>query len=284
MSNPSWPRMPLLPWMCIWNGLFACPQCQQTAPVYDHLNARLWRHPDPCQYQTRLHASVPHVECAQCGILTVAVSRARAQSRFSLLFEAYALDVIFVTQAQSRAAQLLQVSPDQVRKLLADGVTRGMQRRDTTRVIPHVTLDEKSLFSGQHYVSVLCDGTQDTVLEVVEHRTQEAAEALLQKGLSETQRAAVAVVSLDMWAAYAGAARVQLPDAAQVHDRFHLIAYLNGAVDITRRAENKRLVRAGDEQLKGTRYLWLRLPATLTEKQTAQLDSFSTGSLATVAA
>ena len=136
---------------------------------------------------------------------------------------------------------------------------------------------------GQHYVSVLCDGTQDTVLEVVEHRTPAAAEELLQQGLSASQRAAVQVVSLDLWAAYAGAVRAQLPEAAQVHDRFHLSGYLNDAVDSTRRAENKRLVRAGDEQLKGTRYLWLRSPATRTEKQSAQLDSFSASSLATVA-
>ena len=74
-----------------------------------------------------------------------------------------------------------------------------------------------------------------------------------------------------------------MPEAAQVHDRFHLSGYLNDAVDSTRRAENKRLVRAGDEQLKGTRYLWLRSPATRTEKQSAQLDSFSASSLATVA-
>ncbi|MEP7340151.1 MAG: transposase, partial [Acidobacteriota bacterium] len=101
--------------------------------------------------------------------------------------------------------------------------------------------------------------------------------------LSEKQRSAVEVVSLDLWAAYAGAASLELPNAAQVYDRFHLSGYLNDAVDITRRAENKRLAQAGDDQLKGTRYLWLRSPATLTEKQIAQLASFSASDLATAA-
>ncbi|MEP7336629.1 MAG: transposase family protein, partial [Acidobacteriota bacterium] len=180
--------------------LFSCPECHQRVAVYDHLKTRVWRHLDACQYQTYLHASLPRVNCKQCGILTVAVSWARAHSRFSLLFEAYALDVLSVTQVQSRAAALLQLSPDQVRKLLADGVRRGLERRDPKRIIRHVTLDEKSLFSGQHYVSVLCDGQQGAVLEVVEHRTQAAAENLLKQGLSEKQRSAVEVVSLDLWA------------------------------------------------------------------------------------
>jgi transposase len=263
-------------------GLFHCPECGQTAPVYDHNPPRTWRHLDTCQFQTLLRARTPRVDCPTCGVLTAALAWAHPHGRFTLLFESFAIDVLSLTQVQGRAAALLRLSPDQVRHLLARSVERGLERRSTTRRIPPVTLDEKSLFTGQHYVSLLCDGQQGNVLEVVEHRTQEAAEELLKKGLSKEQRAAVEVVSLDLWPAFSAAAQAQAPDAEQVYDRFHLSEHLNKAVDQTRRAENKRMSRAGDDRLKGTRYLWLRAPENLTEKQAEQLETLSRESLETV--
>ena len=56
--------------------------------------------------------------------------------------------------------------------------------------------------------------------------------------------------------------------------RFHLSGYLNGAVDKTRRAENKRLraQQPTDESLKGTKYLWLRSPESREEKHEQELS------------
>ena len=47
------------------------------------------------------------------------------------------------------------------------------------------------------------------------------------------------------------------PQAAIVHDRFHVSQHLNDAVDKTRREEARRLEEKGDETLKQTRWLWL---------------------------
>ena len=48
--------------------------------------------------------------------------------------------------------------------------------------------------------------------------------------------------------------------------------YLNKAVDITRRAENKKLVTQKDNRLKGTKYLWLKNPINFTDKQQLTID------------
>jgi transposase len=144
-------------------------------------------------------------------------------------------------------------------------------------------VDEKSLHTGHHYVSVLSDGEQGTVLEVVEHRTTEAATTLFEQGLSQSQKETVKVVTLDMWSPFASAARAQVPGADLVYDRFHLSEHLNAAVDQTRRQENKRLLRTGDERLKQTRYLWLRAPETLSEKQREELEKLCQSELETVA-
>ncbi len=42
-----------------------------------------------------------------------------------------------------------------------------------------------------------------------------------------------------------------------MHDRYHISAEQNKAVDLVRRAENIKLMTEGDDALKGTRYNWL---------------------------
>lgn len=264
-------------------GLFVCPKCQTGAPVYDHQDARTWRHLDTCQFETRLQAAVPRVNCARCGVLTVQVPWAAPQGRFTLLFESFAIDVLTTAQVQSRAAHLLRLSAEQVESLLARALQRGLARRSQTCAIAHLTLDEKSLHQGHAYVSVVSDGTHGAVLEVIAERTTQAAEVLLKTALSPAQRAQVKVVTLDMWEPFAQAARAQLPQAAQVYDRFHLSQHLNAALDQTRRAENKRLQTQGDKTLNGTRYLWLRAATTLGESQQAKLQDLCQRDLQTVA-
>lgn len=265
-------------------GQFHCPKCAAVAPVYDHHEAHLWRHLGRCQFETFLTAQVPRLNCRTCGVLTAHTPWAAPHGRVTLYFECCALDLLCPTQVQSRAAELLRLSPDQVRYLMGRAVKRGLARRTQPRPIPHVMVDEQSLQTGHHHVSVLSDGTQGAVLEVVEHRTNEAATALLEQGLSERQKAAVKVVTLEMWPPFAKAARAQLPQADLVYDRFHLSEHLNAAIDQTRRQEHKRLSQAGDDRLKQTRYLWLRAPETLNEQQQAQLQTCRESQLETATA
>jgi hypothetical protein len=42
----------------------------------------------------------------------------------------------------------------------------------------HLTLDEKSLQQGHEYVSMVSEGTQGAVLEVIAERTKQAATTL----------------------------------------------------------------------------------------------------------
>jgi transposase len=196
-------------------GLFHCPRCQQSAPVYDHLEERTWRHLDTCQFETRLQAAVPRVNCTACGTHTVRIPWAAPGGRFTLLFECFAIDVLPTAQVQSRAAQLLRLSAEQVESLLQRAVTRGLARRSQTSAIRHLTLDEKSLHQGHDYVSIACDGQQGAVLEVVAERTTAATESLLQEALSPAQRAQVEVVTLDRWEPLTGGRFFREGDFAQ---------------------------------------------------------------------
>ncbi len=252
-----------------------CPDCQKPVPVYDHREPRQWRHLDSCQLQTFLVASLPRVECKEHGVQTVKTTWSSPNSRFTHLFERFALDILRATKVQSQAAQLLRLSAGQIHDIMHRAVSRGLQRRNQEALHPHLGLDEKSFQKGHKYVTVLSDPISRSVLEVVEGRDKEAVQSLLKGSLTQKQRKQVQSVSMDMWHAFMSSREEVLPQADTVHDRFHIASYLNEAVDLTRRGEQKQLSQQKDTTLSRTKYLWLRSPEMMTETQKMTFASLS---------
>jgi len=253
---------------------FPCKHCGIKCSVYDHNKQRVWRHLDTCDYYTYLTATLPRVTCEICGIHTISPSWSRPNSKFTLLFECHAIDVLQQSQVLSRSALQLRISVDQLKYIQQQAVQRGLNRRKdySTYVVTHICIDEKSLHKGHHYVSVLYNGTTGAVIEVVEHRTQVAATQGFTNLGQYVDLEKIEVITLDMWAAFKNAAKAVVSHADLVHDRYHIAQYLNKAVDQTRRAENKKLLKqeVPDDCLKGTRYLWLKTPSNWTEAQQNQ--------------
>jgi transposase len=127
-------------------------------------------------------------------------------------------------------------------------------------------LNEKNFRRGQSYVSLLTDLEGSRVLDVVEERTEAAADQLWAT-LTPEQKQTVEAVAVDMWEPYLKSLARQVPTADIVHDRYHVSAHLNEAVDQVRRAEHKELLAQGDETLKGTRQLWLYNPQNFAPEQ-----------------
>lgn len=251
---------------------FPCSCCGELSSLYDHSKARTWRHLDTCQYSTYLRASVPRVRCNNCGVLVASIPWAQPHSRFSEMFECHVIDYLQNCQVIERSAVALKTSPDQVRYLMKKSVERGLSLRQAAELpIKRLAIDEKSQQSGHCYVTILSDADEGSVLAVSEGRTiesvQEAYNALTDRQLGHVQS-----VTMDMWSAFETVTQQVIPHADVVYDRFHLSVYLNNSVDITRRAENKRLAKAGDESLKKTKYLWLKNPHNYTAKDEAQLS------------
>ena len=263
------------------DATWCCPTCGSAATLYDHREERTWRHLDSCQFQTYLVASVPRVRCATQGVLTADVPWSVLHSRFTLLFERFAIDILLATQVQRKTAALLRLTDSQVHDLMERAVLRGLARRDADEVIAHLTLDEKSFAHGHQYVTVLGDAAQGRVLDVRETRTKDATRQLLTHTLTAAQRRVVESVSMDMWEAFMTATKTVLPLADIVHDRFHIAQYLNEAVDKTRRAEQKTLSKLDDTTLNNSKYLWLKDPERFTEEQRARFDALRNQDLAT---
>jgi len=105
-------------------------------------------------------------------------------------------------------------------------------------------------------VSLMTDLKGRRVLEVVEGHTAEDAVKLWQS-LSQSERASIEAVSMDMSAGFAKATKQEVPHADIVYDRFHVAKMANEAVNLTRREESASLAKAGDDRLKQTRFWFL---------------------------
>ena len=91
------------------------------------------------------------------------------------------------------------------------------------------------------------DTSEGRVLDVGLNRDGQSVKSLIEGTLNEQQRNRVKSVSMDMWEAYAkgipsdmNVVKALMPKADVVHDKFHLVKYLNKAIDDTRKAEVKR--------------------------------------------
>ena len=256
-----------------------CPECGAVCSMKDHASERSWRHLDAMQFQTTLTARVPRCSCETCGVKTIAVPWAEKHSRFTLLFEAFAIDVLQASQSIQSAALLLGIDWSTAQVIMKRAVARGLERRSLDKV-RHVGIDEKSFGKGQDYVTVMTDIDQSRVLEVTPDRTTESADELW-KTLSRKQRSKVQAVCMDMWQAYETGTETNAPNAVIVHDRFHIAKYLNEAVDKVRRVEHRELQQTGDDRLKGMRQTLLFNPENLSDDKNDELAALRKSTLAT---
>jgi len=252
------------------DGPLKCPECGASCPGYDAGQQRSWRHLDTMQFETEITARVPRCNCAECGVKTVAVPWAGKHSRFTLMFEAFAVEVLQACGNVTAACDLLKLDWGSVDAVMKRAVARGLGRRDTEKVT-RVGIDEKSFGKGQDYISLMTDLDGRRVLDVVPGRDRKAADSLW-VSLSEGQRGKITAVAMDMCKAFISATKAHAKQAAIVFDHFHVSKHLNDAVDQVRRKENKVLLGEDDESLKGTKQLWLFDPANLSPERRKELE------------
>lgn len=238
------------------DAAWACPHCAKTLPLYDHAEERAWRHLDSCQFQTYLHARIPRVACSEHGVGQVLVPWAAPRSRFTLLFERLAIDVLRQCDV-SGATRILRISWDAAWGLMERAVTRGRHRKTRT-VVRRIGVDETATAKGHCYLTLVCDLEEGTVEHIAEDRKQESLEGYY-AGLAQEQLDGIEAVAMDMWEPYLQATRARVPDAAEkiVFDRFHVIGHVAKAVDTVRKQEHRERMASGDDTLKGSKYLWL---------------------------
>ena len=242
-----------------------CPECGYRRQIYDIREERKWRHLDTMQYETVIHCRIPRVTCQRDGVKSMSVPWAEAHSRFTILFERLAIEVLLGSSDQTKAKELLRLSWDEVHRIQERGVDRGLERR-TAEMIGYMGVDEKSFGKGIEYVTVVSDIEGGRVWDVAKDRKESSLKEILDK-MDSKQKEKVDAVAMDMWDPYIRCVEEQMSGSTIVHDKFHISKYMNKAVDKVRKKENQQFVTEGKELLKGTKYLWLKKPENWTHHQ-----------------
>ena len=102
------------------------------------------------------------------------------------------------TKSQSKTAELLRISFDQVHRIMHKSVAIGLSRRTGNEEYYYLSIDEKSVRKGHEYISILSDEQTGIVIDVVAGRDTESTRKLC-KSLNDTQIEKVKTVCTDMW-------------------------------------------------------------------------------------
>ena len=229
---------------------------------------RTWQHLNFFEHTCYLHCAVPRIKTSSGKVVNVAVPWARANSGFTLLFEALALAMIEREMPVNRVAELMQVNPQRIWTIFNHWVGKAL-RADDPSAISQLGIDETSTRKRHNHVTVGVDMESERVIYVNEGKGKPAVQAigehLQAKGAQAEQ---IQQVSMDLSPAFIAGVKDAFPCAQITFDRFHIVKLLNQAMDAVRKAERKE-----HDALKGHKYIFLRNPQSLSETQQQQLTS-----------
>ena len=239
---------------------FPCPECATACKAYD-TEGLTWRHLNFFQHQTFLHARTPRVDCARCGVHRTAVPWARPDSGFTLLFEAFVMQLVKVMPV-SAIARLVGQHDTLLWRIVNHYVDLARSKADHS-LVTQVGLDETAARRGHDYMALFVDMKERKVLFATPGKDS-ATVAAFAEDLKAHQGdpEAVKEASLDMSPAFIKGVAANLPNASLTFDKFHVIKLINEAVD-----EVRRLERKDHPELAGSRYIWLKNPDNLTANQ-----------------
>lgn len=179
------------------------------------------------------------------------------------------IDTLLETQSQSSTSRLLRIGRSCISHIMCKAVEHGLLLRDKDKIYEHVSIDEKAYKVGHKYGTILYDD-DGLVIDVVDGRTTQSVKELFTKRLTEEQRKGIKTICMDMWDNFIDGAKLYLRNALICHDHYHLITYLNKAVDCVRKREVKDKV-----ELVRTKYLWLKDRMSFTDKERVKFEALT---------
>lgn len=211
---------------------------------------------------TFIIAAIQRVLCLTCNLVRqIDIGFADPKRSYTKSFERYALDLCRHMTIRD-VARHLNVSWD---------VIKGIEKRHLKKRfgnpklknLKKIAIDEITIGKGHRYLTVVLDLACGAVVFVGDGKGADALTPFFNR-LKRCQ-AKIKAVAIDMSPAYIAAVLENLPEAAIVYDRFHVMKMYNDKLsdlrrDLQREADKQPLER---QVLKGTRWLLLKNPENL---------------------
>jgi transposase len=233
-----------------------------------------WRHLDVGASRCWIECELRRLDCQRCGRLALeAVAWARARAPYTRDFE----DMIaWLAQqmAKTPITKLMRIGWESVGKIIERVVADKLDEGRLDGLV-WLGVDEISYQADHRFLTCVADHQTGGVVWAAPGRNAQTLQAFFDQ-LTDSQKASIEAVSIDMSAGYEKAIRAQtgVPDARVCFDPFHVVALGSRAVDQVRRAEYNRHGRSRSQQgtwIKGVRYSLLKDPANQTVRQLARL-------------
>jgi transposase len=249
--------------------LVPCSSCGTPGRVRDRLAVRTWKHVPLWGIAVTLTYAPARVACVHCGktrVERIPWSQGKCRLTTGLI---WLLASWCKLLAWDQVARIFGVHWNTVATAVRQAVAYGLDHREMCDML-YIGIDELSRKKGHVYVTNVYDLKEKRLLWSGEGRSQKTLCAFFKEhGQALKQR--VKGVCCDMWQPYIDMVKQHLPEATLVFDKFHITQHLLKAVDEVRKQEARELKKTNPELLKRTRYIWLKNPENLTDKQRARL-------------
>lgn len=239
---------------------FSHPLHAGSFKAYDTVR-KSWRHLNFFQHECFLTCRTPRIRLETGEVLQVDPPFAGRSQGFTLLFEALLLQLLQAMPVL-QVAEIVGESDDKLWRMLERYVEKARKEEDYSQV-EAVGVDETSRRRGHDYITLFVDLKEKKTLFIASGKDMKTFEEFLQDFEAHGgHRKNIHRLSMDMSPAFIGAAKAYLPEAAVTFDRFHLLKFLNRAVDEVRREEVLK-----EPLLKKARYVLLKNKQNLTKGQ-----------------
>lgn len=189
---------------------------------------RRWRHLDLGRSRLWLVYDIHRVDCPECGVVTEELPWARPGARHTRDFEDM---VLWLAQRSDRTtvATLMRCAWETVTAIINRGVAELLDAR-RLQTLYRIGVDEICYRHPHRYLTIIGDHDSGTVVDVQPGRSEESL-ATFYESQPDSALENIEAVSMDVSRACTGAVRTAVPDAVICYDGFHIMQWINRALD-----------------------------------------------------
>ena len=222
------------------------------------------------------------VSCSDCGVVVEKVPWVNGKHHMTKSYSWF-LAMWAKRLSWKETAECFKTSWHQVFKSVQMAVAWGLEHRNLTN-IQSIGVDEVLWHRGHKYLTVVyqIDHHCKRLLWIGKDRTVKTLlRFFIWFGKVRTKQ--LIFICSDMWKPYLKVIKKKASHALHILDRYHIMAKINKAIDKVRAEEVRKLKDKGEEPiLKKSRWIFLKRPKNLTEKQDQKLAELVKQNLKTI--
>ena len=259
-----------------------CSGCNKPRSGYDTLSPRLFEHISFWGFLVFFVYSMRRVDCPECGVKVESVPWANGKNHMTSSYSWF-LAMWSRRLSWQEVAECFKTSWYHVFKSVEMAVEWGRARLDLSNIFS-IGIDEVLWQRGHKYLTLVyqIDAHCKRLLWVGKERTVDTLFDFF-KWFGKERTADLRFVCSDMWKPYLKVIKKKAKNALHILDRYHIVAQINKAIDKVRAQEVKKLKDNGQEPvLRNSRWIFLKRPENLTEKQDQKLSELLNLNLKTI--